>query len=97
VLAETPGIGIDAGALLLGLLAAAVVVGLFVAGFLAAPRAGKGSRPALVVWIVALVAEGLACVGSVLAVVDGELNFSVLIAPVSVGVQVVMFRQARPE
>jgi hypothetical protein len=93
VFAET--VSLDAGALLLGLLVILIVVGIFVAGFLCAPVAGRGSRLALAVWIVALVVEGLASVGAVLTAVDGHFSLALLIPPTAVGVQAAMFVQAR--
>ena len=95
VLAET--VGIDAGAILLGLLAIVAVVALVVAGFVCAPRAARGSRLAMAVLVVALVVEAVGCINAVVYVLRGNFDISVLVPFAVVVGQVALFVQARPD
>ena len=97
MLAETPSLGLDMGAVIIILLMLVGLVGLVVAGFVCAPRAGRGSRAALVVWIVALVPEILLSLASVAAIARGELDPAVLLFPGMVAAQVHMFVRARAD
>ena len=94
VLAET--ISIDAGALLLGLVVIVAGLALVVAGFFCAPRAARGSRLALGVWVAALVLEVAVLVSTIPAVLGGA--FDLLLVPIAVITgQAVLYLRARAE
>ncbi len=93
VLAET--ISIDAGALLLALLAVVAMVALVVAGFICAPRAAKGSRVAMAVFVLALLVEGIGCLNALVYVLRGNFDISVLVPFAVVVCQVAVFAGAR--
>ena len=97
MLAET--VSIDGGAILLFaivlLLIAAVAVAIVVFGFVLAPRAGRGSRRALVWWVIVLVLEVLYALGSVAGIMSGDFTVLVLLPPAIIACQVAMFLQAR--
>lgn len=97
MLAES--VSIDGGTLLLvlvlGLLLIALSVAVVVFGFVLAPRAARGSQRALAWWIVILAIEALYCVGSVAAVLSGDISLWTLAPFVVVAAQVATFLEAR--
>ena len=99
MLAET--VSIDGGTLLLILAALVLVLALSITivvfGFLLAPRAGRGSSRALGWWIVILVLESVYALGSVAALLSGDLSLFVLLPPAIIACQVALFVQARKE
>jgi hypothetical protein len=99
MLAET--VSIDGGTLLLILAALVLVVALSIAivvfGFVLAPRAGRGSQPALGWWIVIVALETLYALGSVAALLSGDFSLFVLLPPAIIAGQVALFLQARKD
>ena len=97
MLAET--VSIDGGTLLLilvvGLLVLALAVAVVVFGFVLAPRAGRGESRALAWWIAIVALEGLYCLGSVAAILSGNVTAGVAAPLVIVAAQVAVFLRAR--
>ena len=97
MLAET--VSIDGGTLLLILVVGVVVLALAVAvlvfGFVLAPRAGRGEPRALGWWIAIVAFEGLYCLGSVAAILSGNVTAGVAVPLVIVAAQVAIFLRAR--
>ena len=99
VLAET--VSLDGGVVLVALIVVLVALALSVAavvlGFALAPRAARGSTPALAVWTAVVAAEGLFCVWLLVGAVEWGFSPLVLAAPVLVAAQVAVFLSARGE
>jgi hypothetical protein len=99
MLGET--VSIDGGTLLLILAALVLVLALSVAivvfGFILAPRAGRGSRRALVWWVIIVALESLYALGAVAAVLSGDFSLFVVLPPAIIACQVAMYVQARKD
>ncbi len=93
VLAEA--ISVDAGVILLALLAIVAVVALVVAGFICAPRAARGSRVAMAVFVLALLVESVGCLNALVYVLRGNFDICVLVPFAVVVCQVAVFVGAR--
>ena len=94
-------VSIDGGTLLLILAALLLVfaigVAIIVFGFVLAPRAGRGSRRALVWWVVIVAVEVLYALGGVAVIFDGGFSLSLLVPPAIIAGQVAIFVQARKD